>query len=166
MKRKAILTIVAALVVGAGAASWLYVKARAQTNDFPSEVVTLLPSDSSVLVYANMAALRGQPLAQKLAAMAPPVQPGTEYGDFISATGFQYERDLDRIVFASSVEATPGAPPTHFLAIVDGQFDQKKIEAYALSSGSVDLWAANLGRGSGSALSTDPQTRPRDLAHR
>jgi hypothetical protein len=135
VKRKIILTIVTVLVIGAGAGSWWYVKARAQTTDFPSEVVTMMPSDSSVLVYANMAVLRGEPLAQKLAALAPAVQPGTDYAEFISATGFQYERDLDRVVFASSAEAGATSPPAHFLAIADGHFDQKKIEAYALRTG-------------------------------
>ena len=70
VRRKLLLTVAVLLVVGAGTASWLYVKARAQTTDFPSEAVTMLPSDSSVLVYANMAALRGEPLVQKLAALA------------------------------------------------------------------------------------------------
>jgi hypothetical protein len=137
VKRKLLLTVAVLVVIGAGTASWLYVKARAQTTDFPSEVVTMMPSDSSVLVYANMAALRGEPLAQKLAALAPAVQPGTDYAEFISATGFQYERDLDRVVFASSAEAAPNTPPAHFLAIADGKFDQKKIEAYALRNGKV-----------------------------
>ena len=152
MKRKT-LTIVIVLVIGVGAASWWYVKARAATAEFPSEVLSLLPNDSAVVVYADMAALRGEPLAQRLAAMAPAVQSGTEYAAFIAATGFQYERDLDRIVLASSSAPTAQAPPSHFVAIADGRFDQKKIEAYALRDGKMQ-------QQNGHAVYTTPGATP------
>jgi hypothetical protein len=152
VKRK-LLVILTALVVCAGAGSWWYVKARAAAVEFPADVLALLPSDSAVVVYADMAALRGEPLVQKLAAMAPAVQPGSDYAEFIAATDFQYERDLDRVVLASSSAPTAQAPPSHFVAIADGRFDQKKIEAYAQRNGKAQ-------QQNGHAIFTTPGATP------
>jgi hypothetical protein len=136
VKRK-LLVPIALLTACIAAASWWYVKAGAAAGEFPAEALSLLPGDSAVVMYADMAALRGEPLVQRLAALAPAVQPGTEYAGFIAATGFQYERDLDRIVMSSSSTPwpQPQTPPSHFVAIADGRFDQKKIEAYAQRHG-------------------------------
>jgi hypothetical protein len=134
VKRK-ILAILTVLVIGAGAAAWWYANARAAAVEFPADVLALLPGDSAVVLYADMAALRGEPLVQRLAAMAPAVTPGTDYAAFIAATGFEYQRDLDRVVLASSSAPSSQAPPSHVVAIADGRFDEKKIEAYALRYG-------------------------------
>jgi hypothetical protein len=134
VKRK-ILVVLSLLVIGAGAGAWWYANARAAAVEFPYDVLAMLPSDSAVMVYADMAALRGEPLVQRLAAMAPAATPGTDYAAFIAATGFEYQRDLDRVVLASSSTPTPQTPPSHVVAIADGRFDQKKIEAYALRYG-------------------------------
>jgi hypothetical protein len=134
VKRK-ILIILSLLVIGAGAASWWYVNARASAVEFPTDVMSLLPRDATVIVYANMAALRDEPLVQHLAALAPGTQPGGEYAQFIAATGFEYQRDLDRVVLASTSAPSPQQPPAHLVVIADGRFDQKKIEAYALREG-------------------------------
>jgi hypothetical protein len=152
VKRK-ILTVLTLLAVCAGAASWWYVKARAAAAEFPSDVMALLPSDSAVLAYADMAALRDEPLVQRLAAMAPAVQPGTDYAAFIAATGFRYETDLDRVVLASSSAPTAQTPPSHFVAIADGRFDQQKIEAYAQRNGTMQ-------RQNGHAVFTTPGAAP------
>ena len=135
MKRKFLILLVVLLAVSAGAASWWYVRARAAAVEFPSDVLALLPSDVSVIAYADVAALRDEPLVQRLVAMAPPVTPGTDYANFVAATGFDYQRDLDRVVLASSSVSAAQTPPAHTLVIADGRFNQKKIEAYALRDG-------------------------------
>ena len=138
MKRKILITL-SLLVVFVGAASWWYVRARAAAAvEFPTDVLALLPNDVSMIVYADMAALRGQPLVQRLASMAPAAKPGTEYAEFIAATGFEYQRDLDRVVLASTSALSWQTPPAHTLVIADGRFDQKKVEAYALRSGKME----------------------------
>jgi hypothetical protein len=134
VKRK-ILAVLTLLVIGVGAASWWYVNVRAAVGEFPADVLALLPGDSAVVLYADMAALRGEPLVQRLAAMAPAVQPNSDYAAFMAATGFQYERDLDRVVLATSSAPTAQTPPAHIVAIADGRFDQSKIEAYAHRNG-------------------------------
>jgi hypothetical protein len=152
VKRK-ILVVFTLLLLCVGAASWWYVKARAAAAEFPSDVLALLPNDSAMVVYADVAALRGEPLVQRLAAMTPAVQPGSDYAQFVAATGFEYERDLDRVVLASSSAPSPKTPPSHFVAIADGRFDQKKIEAYALRSGKMQ-------QQNGHAVFTTPGTTP------
>src|SRR4030095_15389034 len=119
-KRK-LLVALTLLVVCAGTAGWWYVSARAAATEFPSDVLSMLPAESALVLYADMASLRGEALVQKLAAMAPAVQPGTDYADFINATGFQYERDLDRVTFASSSATGAQTQPEHLLAIADGR---------------------------------------------
>jgi hypothetical protein len=133
--RRKILVLVTVLVICGGTASWWYINARAAVGEFPADVLSLLPADSAVLVYANMTALRGEPLVQRLVAMAPHVQPNSDYAAFIAATGFEYERDLDRVILASSSAPTAKTRPDHVLAIADGRFDQRKIEAYAQQNG-------------------------------
>lgn len=134
MKRK-ILVVLTILVICVGAASWWYVNARAAVGEFPADMLALVPGDSAVLLYADMAALRDEPLVQRLAAMAPAVRPDSNYAEFMAATGFAYERDLDRVVLASSAAPTTKTPPSHVVAIADGRFDQQKIEDYAQRNG-------------------------------
>ena len=46
-------------------------------------------------------------------------------------TGFDYERDLDRVAIA----VIKRAQETPFFAVADGRFDRKKIAAYASQNG-------------------------------
>src|SRR5438552_18466410 len=101
VKRKFI-TFIVLLVICVGGASWWYVRARAAAAvAFTSEVLPLLPSNISMLSYIDMAALRDEPLVQRIASMATPSDPGPEYAEFVKETGFDYKRDLDRVVLIS-----------------------------------------------------------------
>jgi hypothetical protein len=139
-----VLIILLLMLTSIGAASWWYARARTTAAaEFPSDVLALVPGDASMIVYADMAVLRGEPLVQRLVAMAPQVKPGSEYAEFVGATGFEYQRDLDRVLLATRSVPTPQsldsqAPASQTLVIADGRFDQKKIEAYALRSGKVE----------------------------
>jgi hypothetical protein len=137
VKRK-ILVILSLVIVSVGAA-WWYARARTTAAaEFPTDVLALMPPDASMVVYADVAVLRDEPLVQRLAAMAPQVQPGTEYANFIGATGFEYQRDLDRVLLATRSVPSSQSPDSQTLVIADGRFDQSKIEAYALRSGKVE----------------------------
>jgi hypothetical protein len=129
VKRKALILLLA--VISVGAMAWWYARARSTAAaEFPSDLLALVPNDASMLVYADVAALRDEPLVQRLAAMAPPGTTAKEYAEFVSATGFDYQRDLDRVLLTSF-----SASPAQTLVFADGRFDQEKIEAYALRSG-------------------------------
>jgi hypothetical protein len=153
VKRK-VLVILLLAVASVGAASWWYARARTTAAaEFPSDVLALMPGDASMIVYADVAALRDQPLVQRLASMAPQVQPGPEYATFIGATGFEYQRDLDRVVLATRSVPNSEPPASQTLVIADGRFDQEKIEAYALRSGKVE-------QRNGHAVYTTPTATP------
>jgi len=98
-------------------------------HSFP-ELIELAPAHSTFIAYIDLAELRKEPLIGHLAALAAPVVVDPDYEQFISSTGFDYQRDLDQVVIA----ATAGEK----LAIADGRFDRKKIEEYALRSGTIE----------------------------
>jgi hypothetical protein len=100
----------------------------------PPALVGLAPADSTVLFYADLAALRSSPFVMRLAALAPPVTKDPDYAEFVRATGFDYERDLDRVVLALQNELQH--PIT--TALADGRFDQENIAAYASRIGKVE----------------------------
>jgi hypothetical protein len=66
-----------------------------------------------------------------LYAWAPKPQADAEYAQFQQATGFSYERDLDRVCIAVLRHGTEAS----YFAVADGRFDKRKIAAYALQSG-------------------------------
>ena len=61
----------------------------------PPEAARLLPS-ADAFVYVNLQWMRRASLAGQL----PPVSHDPDYEQFIQATGFQFERDLDETAFA------------------------------------------------------------------
>jgi hypothetical protein len=97
---------------------------------FP-DLLELAPADSTMIGYADLRALRESPLVQRLVAMAQPAQVDRDYADFVSATGFDYQRDLDHLL----ILYRPGPASTNALVIVEGRFNRQKIEQYALRSG-------------------------------
>src|SRR5712692_3382612 len=114
MKPRSLL-IVAAL--GLGAAGILYAVLHHRPNTPPAgpppALLDFAPQDSTVFVYADLAALRASPFLAQLAALAPAPNTDRDYAEFVRATGFDYET----------------------FAVADGRFDVKRITAYALRTG-------------------------------
>jgi hypothetical protein len=97
------------------------------------ESLALMPADASAVLFADFDELRRAPFIADLHAWAPKPLVDTEYAQFLKDTGFDYERDLDRIAIAVQRRGTDSA----LLVIADGKFDRQKISAYALKSGTV-----------------------------
>jgi hypothetical protein len=128
--------IILVLALGLAASAILYVVLHRRgpgipTAGAPPALLDLAPQDSTALVYADVAALRASPFLTQLAALAPAPNADRDYAEFIQATGFQYERDLDRVVIALRSEGSDSGT----FAIADGRFDRKRITAYALRTG-------------------------------
>jgi hypothetical protein len=104
---------------------------RALGVDAESELLSLAPADSALVAYADLAAIRNSPVAAQLGALAQPVRVDKDYTDFVSATGFDYSKDLDRVL----ITARSGAPSGDTLIFAEGRFDREKIEKYALRTG-------------------------------
>lgn len=90
-----------------------------------------MPAGASTVVYADFAELRQSPFAAELYSWAPHPQVDADYAQFLRDTGFDYERDLDRVAIAAIKH---GQDTTRF-AVADGRFDRKKIGAYVAQSG-------------------------------
>jgi hypothetical protein len=133
MKRHNLLLALAAIPVAA-LAVWYAPQMRHQARaDALPNLLDLAPADSTVIAYADLVTLRNSPLVQHLASMAQPASVDKDYADFMRSTGFDYQRDLDQVVFASRP-----APSAQTLAFAEGRFDHARIEQYALRSGKLE----------------------------
>lgn len=151
MKRNRPFLILATVGLAALAAGFLLRERRASAAGSLPELVALVPADARFLAYIDVSALRDSPLVQRLAAMAPPATTDGDYASFVAATGFDYQRDLDRVVIATRQGTHPAGGQTsaqtggqiggqngssdQTVAFADGRFNQEKIEQYALRSG-------------------------------
>src|SRR6266513_234641 len=123
----------AAIVAVLGAAVILgYRKWSAPRGTAREEALALLPTDAIAILFADFDELRQAPFPAKLYAWAPKPQADADYAQLVKETGFDFERDLERITIA--VEKRGQDFP--LFAILDGKFDRQKIFAYALKDGS------------------------------
>jgi hypothetical protein len=111
----------------------------------PPDILSLLPSDSPIIIYIDADALRGlqgSPLVAGLGLAGPNPQQDRDYLQFVQSTGFDYTRDLDHaaIAFWPAGLATPANPmgDDRSLIYADGHFDQQRIAAYALRTGHLE----------------------------
>jgi len=95
------------------------------------QLLQLIPTGSSAVIYVDLDEFRESSFLAKLYEWAPRPAEDSEYAQFVRETGFSYERDLHRVVVAIS---KPGVD-TNFVAIADGKFDRKKIEAVLFHNG-------------------------------
>ena len=96
------------------------------------EAVRLLPEGDAV-IYFDVQSLRAMGAFSGGSATREP-----EYEEFVRATGFQFERDLDAAAFAvHAAKATPGpgggaqlSAETRFSEVFVGHFDVPRVTAY------------------------------------
>jgi hypothetical protein len=122
------LTVVVAVLA---VSFFAYRQSDARRDSSRVEILSAMPSEASAVFFAEVGALRHAQFFEQLFAWAPKPQADADYAQFLHDTGFDYERDLDRVAIA--VERR-GTDPL-FFAIADGRFDRKKITAYARKSG-------------------------------
>src|SRR5450432_3823397 len=106
----------------------------------PPEPARLLPSADGFF-YVNLQWIRRADIAGKL----PEVTHDPEYQQFIQATGFQFERDLDQAAFAIHYPAvkknagTAAPDPPRFSEVLVGRIEGERMRAYlGKIAGSVD----------------------------
>ena len=118
------------------AATFLYLHYK--SNDplaVRNEMLARMPANSSAVVFLDMAALRSSPFLAQLYAWAPRPAPDADYSQFVQATGFNYEQDLDRVALGVSRSADHSS----VLVIADGHFDRQKISTYFQRSGKTEV---------------------------
>ena len=129
MKRRIAFIVLISVMAVATAARFAPRLLRANADSLP-DLIELAPHDASSIAYADLAGLRDSPLVERLATMSPPVTADPDYAAFVKATGFDYQKDLDRAVFATT--------PAGNIALAEGRFDRPKIEQYILRSGKLE----------------------------
>src|SRR3984957_5430433 len=104
-------------------------------TDARERALALTPADANSVVFADVAQLRTAPFFKALGDWVPKAQQvDADYAKFLQDTGFDYERDLDRIAVATIKRGET----TEFFAVGDGRFDRKKINAYVSEFGTHD----------------------------
>ena len=96
-------------------------------------LLSWMPEDANTVLFIDLADLRRAPFFADLLAWAPKPETDQEYRQFVRDTGFDYERDLERVAVAFEQQ---GAQRT-FFAVADGHFDERKIKAYAGKNGAL-----------------------------
>ena len=100
------------------------------------ELLAALPSGAPTLVYLDLAAVRASSFYQHRPDRGPIAVPDKDYAKFVQSTGFDFEKDLDRVAIASWPPAAK--EPAKTVAVADGRFDRKKIREYATKEGKID----------------------------
>jgi hypothetical protein len=96
-----------------------------------TEMLALMPEDATAVVFLDLAQFRTSAFLSQLFAWAPRPALEQDYVQFVKATGFNYENDLDRLAVAFSQQSKE----TIRFVIAEGRFDRKRMEQYAERSG-------------------------------
>jgi len=138
--RKALLitTGLAAAAIAAGLLLYGGLRRSATAHASPApELLSVLPPGAPTLVYLDLAAVRASSFYQHRADKGPIAVPNSDYAEFVRSTGFDFEKDLDRVVIASWPPASANEPRKN-MVIADGRFDRVKIRDYAMRKGKLD----------------------------
>src|SRR6202140_683801 len=102
-----------------------------------AELLSQVPAGAPTLVYIDLAAIRASSFYQNRPNHSPVTVPDSDYVNFINATGFDFEKDLDRVAIASWPQSS-GHEQKKTVAVAEGRFDRQKIRDYAMKNGKLD----------------------------
>jgi hypothetical protein len=128
------IALAAGLLLGTAAALYTYQRHGARSFFERGDLLEMMPPDAGAVLFADLTELRAAPFVAQLYAWAPQPEPDEDYTQFLKETGFNYERDLDRLAIAFK---KLGQDST-FFAVADGRFDRQKISPLAAKSGTVE----------------------------
>lgn len=131
MNKRKLAALIVAVVVFGGMAFYGYERWGNSANRPRNDLLAQMPADASAVFYIDLDALRQSPFLAELYRWAPQPTADADYAQFLQSTGFNYERDLDRV----SIALLKRGQDTTLFAVSDGRFDRKKISAYASQSG-------------------------------
>jgi hypothetical protein len=133
MKPKAWIGLGAVVVVLCSLTFLGYRRWRERNDRGRGELLARMPPEASAVFFVDLAELRRAPFLAELYSWAGKPQADGEYAQFLNDTGFDYERDLDRMAIAVQRRGEDST----FFVLADGKFDREKISAYAAKSGVV-----------------------------
>src|SRR5215475_871818 len=99
IQKKIIAGVVAGLLVAAGI-FLIYSHSGHSLSDSRESLLRALPPDASAVIYADVAELRQSAILKNLSQLGAESTIDPEYKQFVAETGFDYEKDLDRVGIA------------------------------------------------------------------
>jgi hypothetical protein len=159
---KPILAGVAVVALAAGVGGYaITAGAPAAPKGSCPALVSVAPYAANFVAYGDLATLRNSSLAHQInsgSSSGSSSQLPQEYQEFIRATDFHVERDLDHVMLEGSVESAAGG------LILEGRFDQQKISSYVsrlgskthYDSGDVYLFPTHTATGTVALMFLDP----------
>jgi hypothetical protein len=131
MKKRIWIGLYVVVAVLAAASYFAYQKWSVRKDSSSVDMLSSMPADAGVVFFADVEALRHAQFFAQLLAWAPKPLADADYTQFLHDTGFDYERDLQRVAIAVEKRGKDFL----LFAVVDGRFDRKRITALALKSG-------------------------------
>jgi len=126
-------TLLTAVILAAGCLLGLdaYFRLHDSSTTPRGAVLSAMPSDANTVVFADFTELRRAPFAAEFYDWIPKNQVDAEYAQFLRDTGFDYERDLDRV----AISFIKTEKDSKLFAVAEGRFDRSKVEGYAARAG-------------------------------
>jgi len=118
--------VIALAVVGGAVGFGLYERARIAAAS-PAEMLRRLPSQNAAVLFVDFDALRRGGILKLISPSKTGEEP--DYQVFVTATGFDYRRDLDLAAVSFTGDGE--------FFVIKGRFDWKKLESYAQSQGGI-----------------------------
>jgi hypothetical protein len=131
MNRKKLIAVVVLCAASASVIYFASARWYGSRGDSRESLLRSLPPDATAAVYVDVAELRQGAILKNLAGLGANAAVDQDYKQFVNETGFDYERDLDRV----GVVIQTAGPTNHYFALADGRFDRKKIEVYLRKNG-------------------------------
>jgi hypothetical protein len=107
-----------------------YVRLRDSKGPSRDDLLSAMPMDASAVLFIDLSDLRRTQFAAEFYNWIPKNQVDADYAQFLRATGFDYERDLDQ----TAIAVLKAGADSQLFAIAEGRFDRAKIEGYARQS--------------------------------
>jgi hypothetical protein len=136
--RRLLIFLAGTLAVSLLAITANYVQARREDTGgaaYP-ELLLQIPPGASTVIFIDLAGIRGSAFFKNGLPLAPLKSPEHDYAAFVQATGFDYQKDLDRAAIALWPPASP-SEKYKTLILAEGRFDQRKIRDYAMRNGKI-----------------------------
>jgi hypothetical protein len=128
---------IAAAAIGAALLLYGNFRRGATAHASPApELFSELPAGAPTLLYLDLAAVRASSFYEHRPDKGPIAVPNQDYADFVRSTGFDFEKDLDRVAVASWPAS--GKEQRKNVVIAEGRFDRGKIRDYAMRQGKLD----------------------------
>jgi hypothetical protein len=124
-------------VVGAVLVYFVFLRSGIADASPATELLSEVPAGAPTLVYLDLAAIRASSFYQNRPDHSPLTIPDSDYAKFVQATGFDFEKDLDRVAIASWPPSL-SQEQKKTVAVAEGRFDRQKIRDYAVKNGKLD----------------------------